>query len=125
MYTMVSTAAAMMLAEKIGEPLGARCGGWQIIVRCPVSGGDAISIITNGFSYGGDLGLWEAAVMSDNEVVGDPEGYMTDDEVIRFVEVARAGGDPINDRIETRLQDCDDDDADADTDDIVSRRWDI
>jgi hypothetical protein len=69
-----------------------RCGGLRKVYR--FSNGYGASVIKHQFSYGGDEGLWELAVLrftgADNSdcvidystpITGDVIGYLTPDEV--------------------------------------------
>lgn len=67
-----------------------RNGGLQEIYKFP--NGYGASVICNPYSFGGDEGLWEIAVLDENghityetPITADVIGYLNDDEVIEIL----------------------------------------
>ena len=89
----VSDANQEYLNEERSSP---RNGGFQYWFSFP--NGYAASVVKGPFTYGGELGLWELAVMNDSTqdlcydtpITDDVIGYLTDQEVDELLNAIKA-----------------------------------
>lgn len=61
--------------------------GIQAIIE--FDNGRAASVICTPFSYGGKSGLYELAIFHNDEIGGDVKGWLTEDEVTKYLKEAQ------------------------------------